>query len=183
VSVFSTPWLIGGAAFAGGALLALLANISLRRRRSLRHKLRRIAWEQLADVVIPDDLDGEIHLDLALLTPLGILVLEVRHLSGTLFWGEQLDSWTVLDGKRRKVIPNPLPGIQARRHAVQALAPAAPVDAVLLLVGPVEIAGDIPPGVVRPEDLVTGIPARGKKPPPPDLREAWTVLKRSARPF
>jgi hypothetical protein len=183
VTTLPLSWLVGAAALAGGALVGLLVTLVARRRRSPWARLRRVAWDQIADVVIPDDVDGEIHLDLALLTPLGILVLEIRHLSGTLFWGDQLDSWTVLDGKRRKVIPNPLPGIQARRLAVQALAPGAPVEGVLLLIGPVEIAGDIPPGVVRPEELVMRIPACGRKPPPTELGEAWAQLKRAARPF
>jgi hypothetical protein len=176
-------WLIVGAALVGAAVTAVGAVIFMRRRRGLGHLLRRISWAQLADVVIPDDVDGEIHLDLALLTPRGILVLQVRHVSGTLFWGEQLEQWTVLDGARRTVLKNPLPGLQARRHAVQALAPRVPVDGRLLLVGEIEIAGERPECVVMPEDLVAEIPARGRQAPPPSLSEAWTALKKAARPI
>lgn len=154
-----------------------------RRRRTLGALLRAIAWQQLEDVVIPDEVDGEIHLDLALLTPRGILVLEVRHVSGTLFWGDQLEHWTVLDGARRTVLQNPLPGMNARRHAVQALVPRAPVDGRVLLVGSIEIAGETPPGVVTVEDLVAEIPARGRQAPPPELAAAWAALKAAARPL
>jgi hypothetical protein len=134
-------------------------------------------------VVIPDDVDGEIHLDLALLTPRGILVLEIRRAAGTLFWGEQLERWTVLDGARRKVIDNPLPGMRARRHAVHALAPRVPVDGRVLFIGPVQISGDNPPGVVLQSELLAEFPARGRTPPPDALREAWDALRAASRPI
>ncbi|HUG99289.1 MAG TPA: nuclease-related domain-containing protein [Gammaproteobacteria bacterium] len=175
-------WLIAAAVLVG-ALALVAGSVALaRRRRSIGYLLRRIAWEQLEDVIIPDDVDGEIHLDRALLTPRGILVLEVRHVSGTLFWGDQLEQWTVLDGARRVVLQNPLPGMRARRHAVHALAPTVPVDGRVLLVGGVTIAGETPPGVVTPEDLVAEIPARDRKPPPARLSEAWQALKKASRP-
>lgn len=174
-------WLMGAAA-AGILLIVVLWIVWLRRRKSLESLLRRIAWERLADVVIPDDVEGEIHLDLALLTPRGILVLDVRYVAGTLFWGDQLESWTVLDGARRTVLRNPLPGLRARRHAVSALAPGVPVDGRILLVGPIQIAGERPPGVVVLEDLVTEYPARGRQPRPAELRDAWRALKSAARP-
>lgn len=176
-------WLGGGLALLAALLLVVGLVVFLRRRQSLEVLLRRIAWQQLADVVIPDDVDGEIHLDLALLTARGILVLEVRRAAGTLFWGEQLERWTVLDGARRKVIDNPLPGMRARRHAVHALVPRVPVDGRVLLVGPVQISGDNPPGVVLQAELLAEFPARGKAPPPDALREAWAVLCAAARPI
>lgn len=178
----STGWLGGGLAVVAVLLLVAGLVIFLRRQQSLEVLLRRIAWEQLKDVVIPDDVDGEIHLDLALLTARGILVLEVRRAAGTLFWGEQLERWTVLDGARRKVIDNPLPGMRARRHAVHALVPRVPVDGRVLLAGPVQISGDNPPGVVLTSDLLAEFPARGKAPPPDTLQAAWEALKAAARP-
>jgi len=179
----ATGWLLGVAALGAGAAVVAAAVAYRRRRRGLEYLLRRISWEQLRDVFIPDEVDGEIHLDLALLTPRGILVLEVRRAAGTLFWGAQLDRWTVLDGARRQLLDNPLPGMQARRHAVHAIAPRVPVDGRVLLLGPVEISGERPPGVVLQEDLVTEFPARGKQPPPTVLREAWDALAAAARPM
>ena len=175
-------WVIGAALAVLAVLLVLVLVSYLRRRRGLDYLLKKIAWERLEDVVIPDEVEGEIHLDLALLTPRGILVLEVRHASGTLFWGAHLDRWTVLDGVRRKVLDNPLPGLRARRHAVHALAPLVPVDGRVLLVGPVEISGVPPPGVVLQEDLVVEFPARGKQSPPAALGAGWAALKAAARP-
>jgi hypothetical protein len=182
VTLTPTTWLIAAAALVACVLVGLLVAWRRRRRRSLDYLLGRIAWERLEDVIIPDDVDGEIHLDLALLTPRGILVLEVRRLTGTLFWGDQLESWTVLDGARRTVLRNPLPGMQARRHAVHALAPRVPVDGRVLMFGPVELSGGAPPGVLLAEDLVTAFPARGREGPRAELRAAWEALKAASRP-
>lgn len=178
-----TTWLAGGLGALAAVLLAVGLVVYLRHRQSLDYLLRKIAWQQLKDVVIPDDVDGEIHLDLALLTPRGILVLEIRRATGTLFWGEQLERWTVLDGARRKVIDNPLPGMRARRHAVHALTPRVPVDGRVLLVGPVQISGENPPGVVLQSELLAEFPARGRTPPPDSLREAWATLRAASRPI
>jgi hypothetical protein len=184
MSSMPVPWLVAGAS--GMVLAILMAGVMLavrRRRSTLDYLLHRIAWERLTDVVIPEEVEGEIHLDLALLTPRGILVLEVRRASGTLFWGEQLESWTVLDGARRTVLRNPLPGLKARQQAVQQLTRGAPVDGRVLLVGKVAISGGSPPGVVLQEDLATEFPARGREPPPARLRDAWQALADSARPL
>lgn len=177
-----TLWLVV-AALPALVALGLLAWWWSRRRRRLEYLLRRIAWEQLADVIIPDDVEGEIHLDLALLTTRGILVLEVRRGNGTLFWSEQMDQWAVLDGTGRTVLKNPLPGMRARRHAVHALVPRVPVDGRVVFVGQLSIAGERPPGVVLPEDLVAEFPARGKERPPAALHEAWATLVAAARPL
>jgi hypothetical protein len=182
VNPVPAPWLIGLGAVAAGSLLAFVTVVVSRRRRTLEHMLRRIAWKQLTDVIIPDEVDGEIHLDLVLLTARGILVLDIRRASGTLYWGDQLERWTVLDGARRKVIDNPLPGMNARRHAVRALVSGVPVEGRVLLVGPIEASGGMPPGAMLPEGLVTEFPAHDRGPPPPALQAAWDTLAAAARP-
>jgi hypothetical protein len=179
---------ISPAVLAAAGAVAALVTLALgfvwwrRRRRTLDRLIRRIAWDRLDDVVIPDDVDGELHLDLVLLTLRGILVMEVRRVAGTLFWGDQLEQWTVLDGARRTVLRNPLPGLQARRHAVQAIVPDAPVGGCVLLVGSVRISGGAPPGVMLPEELAAQVPARGRQRPDAALKAAWGALKANARP-
>ena len=181
-------WLTANAYWLGPLVVAvaLVAGVVawwVRRRDALDRLLRRIAWARLVDVIVPDDVDGEIHLDLVLLTPKGILVLEVRRGAGTLFWGEQLDYWTLLDGKRRERLRNPLPGLRARRHAVHALAPRVPVNGRVLLLGPVTMSGAAPPGVVTPEELAAEFGRPGREPVPAELAEAWAELSAQARPL
>ncbi len=172
---------------AGLALLAVLAVVLgwmwYRRRDQLDQMLRKIAWDRLTDVLIPDDVDGQIHLDLVLLTTNGILVLEVRRATGTLFWGDQLEHWTLLDGRRRGQIRNPLPGLLAKRHAVHALAPRVPVSGRVLLLGAVTISGATPPGVVTAEELLAEFPPHGRQPVPEALQAAWAELSAQAQPL
>lgn len=176
----------GWLAIAAGilAVLLLMALVSSRRRRrhELEELLRKMAWDRMEDVIVPDEVDGELQLDLVLLVTGGILVLEVRRAAGTLFWGDQLENWTLLDGPRRTVLRNPLPALSARIHAVEALAPTAPVEGRVLLIGPVKISGGAPPGVLLPDELLSEVPAKGKQRPPPELQAAWKALKLAARP-
>ena len=173
-------WAWLGALLLGLLLLAGIV-IAFRRRDRLEGTLRRISWARLEDVLVPDEVDGEIHLDLALLTPQGILLLEVRRGAGTLFWGDQLDYWTLLDGRRRSQIRNPLASMRAKRHAVHALAPRVPVTGRILLLGPVSFSGEAPPGVLNLEGLAAEFPARGRDPAPAELREAWDAFAAQAR--
>ena len=83
------PWVV-----ACGVLVVLLAATSFALWRTTRTPRRRllatikaISADHLHDVVIPDGLDGHIHLDLVLLTGHGILVLDVKDHDGSVFAG------------------------------------------------------------------------------------------------
>jgi hypothetical protein len=102
---------------------------------------RRIASQRLDDVLIDDGLDGEIHLEHVLLTPRGILVVDLRNVDGALFGSERMDQWTVLDGKRRYTFGNPLEPLFARINAVRNLTGDVPVTGRVVLSGRVEFAG------------------------------------------
>ena len=136
-------------AFGVLVLTALLAWPSiLLWRRWREHPSRvitRISAHQLSDIVIPDGMDGEIHLDHLLLTVKGLLVLDLRNVNGLVFAGEQMDDWTVLHDNRRFTFRNPLNPLAARVHAVQDLAGNVPVIGRIVFVGDVQFpAGHIP---------------------------------------
>jgi hypothetical protein len=115
--------------------------------------LRRIGRERLTDVVIPDGVDGEIHLEHLVLTDRGILVLELRNASGALFAGERLDEWRVIDGARRFTFRNPLPPLEARVRSVALLADGAPVLGRVAIIGRVSFAGGRPDRVTTLSEL------------------------------
>ncbi|MEJ2514400.1 MAG: nuclease-related domain-containing protein [Gammaproteobacteria bacterium] len=178
----SPDWTIILAGGAAGLAVGVVAGLWVRRRRrSSQGVLRRIAWHQLEDVTVPDDVDGEIHIDGLLLTPAGILVLEVRRVEGTVFSGEQLDNWTALRDGGRAVIRNPLPGLRARVHAVRELVPPeVPVHGRVLFLGDMQFSGDHPPEVVTLEALAKEAGVREGQ-PDPLLAGAWQDLKARAR--
>ncbi len=151
----STSNLIGIATLAVvGALLAWGAWAAWRRfYGSTWMVLRRIGRERLTDVVIPDGVDGEIHLEHLVLTDRGILVLELRNAAGALFAGERLDEWRVIDGARRFTFRNPLPPLEARVRSVALLADGAPVVGRVAIIGQVSFAGGRPDRVTTLSEL------------------------------
>jgi hypothetical protein len=136
-------WATGPAALIGAGLV-----IWQKRRRQPLHRVRRVAADTLDDVVIPDGLGAEIHVPHLYLSGAGIFVAEFREMTGTLFAGERLERWTVMDDGRRYAISNPLDALQRRVQAVRVLAPAVPVHGRIVLIGDVEYGSGQPEGVV-----------------------------------
>ncbi len=121
-----------------GALLALvIAYGVLRYRRysvlrKLRQNVSEAGYDTLMDVLIPDGMDGQLHVDFLLLTQRGILVLNLRETPGIIFGGDHMDEWTVMTRKRRYSFPNPQSSLFDRVAAVKLLAGDTPVDGRVL---------------------------------------------------
>ncbi len=92
---------------------------SRRDRRGLRH---------LVDVLVPDGMGGNYHVDFLLLTSRGILVIDLRDVRGNIFGGDQMTEWTVMNGAHRTTFTNPQSALYDRIAAVKALAGDVPVE-------------------------------------------------------
>lgn len=184
----STPVLITSAVSLAlvGILIWMLVRTWRRIHNSPRMVLRRIARARISDVLLPDGMDGEIHVEHLLLTEAGILVLEFRNASGALFGGDRMDDWSVIDGKRRFTFRNPLPALETRIQSVQALTGDVPVTGRVAVVGEVKFAGGRPDGVLRLADLDAefSLPRgqQGSKGIPEALADTWERLQSVARP-
>lgn len=88
-------------------------------RREMDRALAAVAAEHLREVVIPDGVDGQTYLECVLLTPRGLLVLDLRDVSGAVFGAEKMDEWTVLDGVKRFTFRNPLFALHDRVAALR----------------------------------------------------------------
>ena len=132
------------------------------------------------EFTIPDDVDEQIHVDLLLMSPAGLVVLDVRRIEGTVFAGENLDGWTALHGRGRTVVANPLPGLRARLHALRALVPDIPVKGYVLVLGEASFSGPAPERVVTPVQLESVLPARTGA-PSEALKAAWEAVEAAAR--
>ncbi|NND65630.1 MAG: NERD domain-containing protein [Gammaproteobacteria bacterium] len=115
----------------------------------IRRALKAISVDHLRDVVIPDPVDGEISLDYLLMTPSGLLVVDVRETQGSIFASEGIDEWTVLGPKGRYTIRNPLHDIKSRMFAVKLLAKDIPIDSALVFAQPIKFQSTPPPGVFQ----------------------------------
>ncbi len=117
--------------------------------RQLRRVLRHIASERQSELVIPDGMDGHIQIPHILLTARGILVMDLKEVTGSVFAGEKLEEWTAMHGNERFRFANPLAALRARTSAVRALVRDVPVYGRVVFLGDAEFVRG------RPEQAVT----------------------------
>lgn len=155
--------------WSAGALfvLVVLGVFILRyRRRQPGPRLRRIldtssdAW--VRDLVIPDGLDGHIHISHLLRTAAGFVVVDVVRVTGAVFGAPNIDEWTVMAEGRARKFRNPVANNRSRRIAVETMVPAVPVHGVVVLLGEVTFPKGVPDSVATLDTLkerLAGLPA------------------------
>lgn len=119
----------------GLAAIVYWAYWRLRRlaeRRTILAALRDASYEVMHDVLIPDGMDGRLHLDFLLLTQRGILVLDLREVPGMIFGGDQMNDWAVMTRRRRYSFANPQGPLLDRVAAVRQYAGDTPVEGRVL---------------------------------------------------
>lgn len=97
-------------------------------RRALRNAVTAISVDHVQDRLVPDGNGGVMHLDYALLTPRGIVIVDLRDVGGNVFGSDQMAEWTLMDGAQRYTFPNPLNLLYDRIAAVKAVAGSIPVE-------------------------------------------------------
>ncbi|MDW8258466.1 MAG: NERD domain-containing protein [Gammaproteobacteria bacterium] len=158
-------WLIAVAALLA-VTLAVAVFVALwkvwRRRRARRRRdeiISGIALDHVRNVLVPDGSGGMLHLDWLLLTPRGLLLLEVRHVAGNVFGSDQMAEWTVMRGAWRSTFANPLGALYDRMAVIRRLVPELPVDGRIVLIGDVQFPKGVPPRCLRLESLNAEFPA------------------------
>lgn len=155
-------------AAAAGLIVAVVAVLIVRRirrkrRRGIESALDEIGIDIVRDVVIPDGMDGEIHLEALVLTAKGLLVVDIKDVRGSVFAGDRLDEWKVIDGIQRYSFTNPLNSLADRLAAVRHNAGDLPCSGVVLFGPNAVIAGTLPPDVCLPNDLAARYPKPGER--------------------
>jgi hypothetical protein len=97
------------------------------RGRSLAHVLDKIAFKRIEHIVIPDGDEGEIHIDHLALTAQGLLVIDVKDVTGAVFGSDKMQDWTVIAADRRFTFANPQPALYDRIAAVRQIVRQVPV--------------------------------------------------------
>jgi hypothetical protein len=181
------PVVIAAIAAGCGVLLILVVWLWRKRRRppSIADALAAVAVERLQDVVVPDGLGGEIHIEHLLLTSKGILVVNVKNYAGAVFAGERMDQWTAIDSGGRSTFQNPLPNLHDRVHAVRQLVRDVEVRGLVVFPSTADFSKGRPDDVVLPEDLRTAY----AKPDQSDLGRRieafgphWDKIRAAAQP-
>lgn len=174
-----TYWVSG---LAGVAILVAGAAWALRRGRRAgpRDALEAVAAASLFDVLIPDGMGGQIYIEHLLLTNRGIVVVDVKDFSGTVFASDQMQEWTVIGRGRRFGFPNPQGTLLDRVAAVRQLVHGVPVEGHIVFSSDADLSKGRPKHVLVASEL----DKRFKKPAKEDrerLTEAfaphWSRIK------
>ncbi len=115
---------------AGVVLLLALAGLVVYRRRKAANperRLRAAAADYLAGFIIPNGDEGEIHVEYALLTNRGIVIVDLKDVEGNVFGSNSMQDWTVISDKRRFTFSNPQYALYDRLAAVKRITPDIPV--------------------------------------------------------
>lgn len=174
-----------------GLLAAVLVLVSLtwwliarHRARLPRSQLQRAADDMLTGLLVPHTESGEIHIEYAVLTSKGVMVVEFRDVAGYVFGSENMRDWTVLGRNGRSTFSNPLPMLHDRVAAVKRLIPDVPVRGCVAFGKNANFSKGFPPHVTLLETLLNDLAAeRGIEDDAQGiaLRHAWTTLQKQAQ--
>jgi hypothetical protein len=178
---------IAGAIVALLALVALLSWLLWRRRGGpeLKQALEAVAIERLQNVLLPDGMGGHIQVEHLLLTSQGLVVIDAKSFSGTIFASERMEEWTVIGKQGRFTFPNPLGTLYDRVAALRQLVREVPVAGHVLFAGSADFSKGRPRDVLSANELVE----RYRRPEKEDLERLlvafaphWDRLKAAIEP-
>ncbi len=181
-SLPGTTWITATAAGTAVALMLVLWLLIRRRRaRSPQARLKTVSHGLLENFLIPDGDGGEIHLDYAVLSSDGILVLDLRDVEGHVFGSNAMQDWTVIANRRRFTFSNPQPALYDRVAAMKRLLPAVPIQGMIVFGARAEFSKGRPAHVTMFDELLTELRnAKREQPLAPLLADAWDNLQREA---
>lgn len=137
------------------ALLLLLWWVYRRRRGDrLRSVLNEIGYDRIDGLVIPNGDEGEIQIDELLLTSQGLLIIDIKNITGKVFGGDKMQEWTVIGEDRRYTFPNPQGALYDRMAAVRQIVRQVPVIGRLLFLDEAEFMKGIPEHVTDLDGLL-----------------------------
>jgi hypothetical protein len=140
-------------------LIALLLIWFLYRRkrgqnRTLKGVIRAIAFDHLNDLVIPKADEGEILIDHLLLTAEGLLIIDVKDVTGTVFGSDKMQDWTVIGADRRYTFANPQHALYDRIAAVRQIVRQVPVTGRVLFLDGAAFTKGVPDMVCNLDELL-----------------------------
>lgn len=127
-------------------LLALLAVYQRRYRqaRRLTKVLGAIAFDRIDGLIIPSADIGEIQIDHLLLTSEGLLIVDIKDVSGSVFGSDKMQDWTVISDDHRFTFANPQHGLYDRIAAVRQIVRQVPVIGRVLFLDGAEFTKGVP---------------------------------------
>jgi hypothetical protein len=134
--------------------IALLVWLRRRNRSSITEALKAIAIEHVTEVLVPDGMGGEIHVEHLLLTSRGILIIDVKRYAGIVFASDRMDQWTAIEQTGRQTFPNPLGSLYDRVAAVSQIVRGIDVAGFVVFPSQADFSKGRPQDVLLPDDLL-----------------------------
>ena len=135
-------------------LVLLLFRYSKRKSQTVDQVVKRIGFEYLSNLVIPSADEGEIHIDHLILSAEGLLVIDEKEVTGTVFGGDKMQEWTVIGSDRRFTFANPQHALLDRIAAVKQIVRQVPVSGKVLFPDGADFTKGTPSMVCKLGDLV-----------------------------
>jgi hypothetical protein len=177
-----------GVLSAAGVVVAGIAFLvwwKRRHRSSINDVLAAVAFARMRDIVVPDGMGGEIHVEHLLLTARGVLVVDVKRYEGVVFASNLMDTWTSIGAEGRTTFPNPLGSLYDRVAAVRQLIREIDVAGFIVFPAKADFSKGRPEHVLLPDDLLEAYP-RPEADQVKQLLEAfaphWERLQNAAQP-
>lgn len=124
------------------------------RRRPLSSIPDAVTVEVLRDIQISDGVGGLIQIDFLLLTARGLVVLDVKDVSGTIFAADGINEWTAMHRNQRFSFQNPQHTLDYRVVAVQQVVKGLPVFGHILFPRQAEFSKGKPKYVILPDEFL-----------------------------
>ena len=143
------------------------------------------AADYLRNVLVPDGNGGDYHLDFVLLTSRGVVIIDLRDISGNVFGGDQMTEWTLMDGERRSTFVNPQSGLYDRIASVKAIAIDIPIEGRIVFTKRAKFPKGLPRFTVMLESVAAEFPKLGAaelETAVAKYRPGWQRIKEAARP-
>lgn len=127
----------------------LLVFLTVYRRRDRKTRLLRktfgaIAHDRIDHLVIPSADDGEIQIDHLLLTAEGLLIVDIKDVSGAVFGSDNMQEWSVISHNHRFTFSNPQNALYDRIAAVRQIVRQVPVIGRVLFLNDAEFKKGVP---------------------------------------
>jgi len=170
------------------ALLALLGGRAWVVRRRDARRVARVtagAADYLRNVLVPDGNGGDYHLDFVLLTSRGVIIIDMRDITGNVFGGDQMTAWTLMNGPSRTTFVNPQAGLYDRIASVKAIATETPVEGRIVFTKRAKFPKGLPRFTVMLDSVAAEFPKLGAAELEISVsryRPGWAKLKEAAKP-
>ncbi|MBI3774725.1 MAG: NERD domain-containing protein [Gammaproteobacteria bacterium] len=180
-------WLVTAIAVTIAVVVTMVLPIVLRsyRRDAEQRRVAKIVKNlniaYLKNVAFPDSMDGYVFVDYLLLTPAGIVVLDLQDYNGFIFGGPNIDQWTQMVRQRGYKFENPLHQNAWRLQIIRSFVKDAPLIGKVVFSSVSQFPKGIPEGVSHVSTLNEELALLfDNKEMPEIVRKAWDELSSHA---